>query len=179
MLTLDFVLCFSLNKAKKRTGQTPSKDTKSKSNIFSPKLKSRNNEMVSKTEMKTGINKSSSCSENRSTKLTGSLNMRKGEKKTPRNNSTRKQNASGIFPFQDLISLTNLIFVLFSCEPCGLCDDGKLKTFHFILLVSLCVLCLVGVPFFCSFFLYYQENEKRLQCHKNKLPKRNPKRKMT
>ena len=94
MLTLDFVLCFSLNKAKKRTGQTPSKYTKSKSNISSPKLKSRNNEMVSKTEMKTGINKSSSCSENRSTKLTGSLNMRKGEKKTPRNNSTRKQNAN-------------------------------------------------------------------------------------
>lgn len=50
--------------------------------------------MVSKTEMKTGLNKSSSCSENQSTKLTGSLNMRKGQKKTPRNNSTRKQNAN-------------------------------------------------------------------------------------
>lgn len=86
-----------------------------------------------------------------------------------------KDSYSGIFPFQDLISLTNLIFVLFSCEPCGLCDDGKLKTFHFILLVSLCVLCLVGVPFFCSFFFILPGKREASPMSQEQAPKKKPK----
>ena len=97
LLTPDFVLRFSLNKTKKRTAQTLSRDTKSKTNNnSSPKLKSRNNETVSKTEMKKGFNKSSSCSENQSPKLTDSLNTRKGQRKTPKNTSTRKENANNV-----------------------------------------------------------------------------------
>ena len=82
---------------------------------------------------------------------------------------------SGIFPFQDLISLTNLIFVLFSCEPCGLCDDGKLKTFHFILLVSLCVLCLVGVPFFLFVFFILPGKREASPMSQEQAPKKKPK----